>query len=625
MGGALKKRAADGDAFDLGTKHRFCSEIAAGMHHLGEHNFVHRDLAARNVLLGSGMVCKVADFGLSRRVQTEDNTGDYYRSTSGVLPVRWTAPEGLTSQKFSSASDVWSYAITCVEILQDGAGPCPGVKSNPEVMTFVNNGEVHPQPTACTDEVYGELLRCFSFDPEARPSFTELNEFFTAMATEGSSTGAGTPSALPPHGGDAHYLSFQHEQQHYLSLLHEHTGGDPDVFDELREAGDIQVDETYSTSEYLQLGKQRRASIDKENRIVGGLDGLQISDKLGQATEELHRHSSVYHKQFEEWRANESLVRLRGVVSKAEAELNDQDDLIQEQPNPWSNQGIKATSKRYLARVITVYNGTSSKYDVVIDPVGDVVAACNRIVTQFGAGVKVVPGPPKKETRIMEKARDGNYAAVRDLGRLSLVVEDIALVPDVVAALANCQDFVVIRIKNRLDPDHAAVDTAGYRDVQILVREPRGAWIVEVQVIPKKMYELKKSCGHTGYTKYRFVLEACKRARVQHAMVAFKAGINKAPAAAATDEDDAQAGRGAPEGDAAKGPGNQPVGNDAQPILLGLLPPLERRVGTPQTEPRLGGLGTSGLALRPLPARRRGNRVSPTRGSRSPAADESVA
>ena len=35
--------------------------------------------AARNVLLGSGLVCKVADFGLSRRVQTEDNTGDYYR------------------------------------------------------------------------------------------------------------------------------------------------------------------------------------------------------------------------------------------------------------------------------------------------------------------------------------------------------------------------------------------------------------------------------------------------------------------------------------------------------------------------------------------------------------------
>ena len=48
--------------------------------------------AARNVLLGSGMVCKVADFGLSRRVQTEDNTGDYYRSTSGIIPVHLQRP-----------------------------------------------------------------------------------------------------------------------------------------------------------------------------------------------------------------------------------------------------------------------------------------------------------------------------------------------------------------------------------------------------------------------------------------------------------------------------------------------------------------------------------------------------
>jgi len=132
--GRLKKRGADGEAFDLACKYRFCKEIGDGMAHLARHNFVHRDLAARNVLLGTGMVCKVADFGLSRRVQTEDNTGDYYRSSSGIIPVRWTAPEGITSQKFSSASDVWSYGITCVEIFLDGARPYPGIASNPEVV-----------------------------------------------------------------------------------------------------------------------------------------------------------------------------------------------------------------------------------------------------------------------------------------------------------------------------------------------------------------------------------------------------------------------------------------------------------------------------------------------------------
>ena len=116
--GLLKKRAADGEAFSDVAKCTFCKEVASGMDHLARHDFVHRDLAARNVLLGSGMVCKVADFGLSRRVQTEDNTGDYYRGSGGVVPVRWTAPEGITGQKFTSASDVWSFAITCVEIFQ---------------------------------------------------------------------------------------------------------------------------------------------------------------------------------------------------------------------------------------------------------------------------------------------------------------------------------------------------------------------------------------------------------------------------------------------------------------------------------------------------------------------------
>ena len=46
-----------------------------------------------------------------------------FRSMGGMVPVRWTAPEGLTDLKYSSASDVWSFGITCVEILQDGMLP----------------------------------------------------------------------------------------------------------------------------------------------------------------------------------------------------------------------------------------------------------------------------------------------------------------------------------------------------------------------------------------------------------------------------------------------------------------------------------------------------------------------
>ena len=181
LDGMLQKRAADGEPFDPATKFRFCSEIAAGMSLLARHHFVHRDLATRNVLLASGMVCKVADFGMSRRVLTDDNASNYYRTTNDLIPVRWTAPEGLlpTGGKFSSASDVWSFGITCIEIIEDGQTPWFSIRSNVRVMAMVSAGQVHPRPAGCSELVYAVLKNCFAFAANARPTFSSLQRFFS--------------------------------------------------------------------------------------------------------------------------------------------------------------------------------------------------------------------------------------------------------------------------------------------------------------------------------------------------------------------------------------------------------------------------------------------------------------
>ena len=33
----------------------------------------------------------------------------YYRSQSGIFPIRWTSPEAMSTMIFTAASDVWSY------------------------------------------------------------------------------------------------------------------------------------------------------------------------------------------------------------------------------------------------------------------------------------------------------------------------------------------------------------------------------------------------------------------------------------------------------------------------------------------------------------------------------------
>ena len=91
---------------------------------------------------------------MSKQMQKEDDCGDYYRSGKlGVVPVRWTAPECLLYNKYSVASDVWAFGITCIEVFQDGVLPYHETRSNPALMALVTGGSVHPQPAECDDGV----------------------------------------------------------------------------------------------------------------------------------------------------------------------------------------------------------------------------------------------------------------------------------------------------------------------------------------------------------------------------------------------------------------------------------------------------------------------------------------
>ncbi|XP_065904641.1 uncharacterized protein [Dysidea avara] len=150
---------------------KFCQEIAAGIAYLNGKNFVHRDLAARNILVSQSHSCKIADFGMSRDLLDEN----YYITSGGRIPVKWTAPEALNYRKYSVQSDVWSYGCVLYEIWSLGCKPF-GSLDNIKVLQKVDTGYRLPPPPGCPRAIYRVMIKCWNPEPKSRPQSEQITQ-----------------------------------------------------------------------------------------------------------------------------------------------------------------------------------------------------------------------------------------------------------------------------------------------------------------------------------------------------------------------------------------------------------------------------------------------------------------
>ena len=154
----------------------FSVGCASGLEYLSQKGVVHRDLAARNILLDANLVCKVADYGMSRNIESKH----YYRSIGGPVPVRWTAPEALEGQVFTEQTDVWSFGVLLYEIWSKGTVPYENMGER-HVWVAVVGGFRLPCPKLCPPTVYALMRQCWRDNGE-RPTFVEISIVLHALA-----------------------------------------------------------------------------------------------------------------------------------------------------------------------------------------------------------------------------------------------------------------------------------------------------------------------------------------------------------------------------------------------------------------------------------------------------------
>ncbi|KAG0367720.1 hypothetical protein BGZ54_003398 [Gamsiella multidivaricata] len=171
-GGSIESCLKRSGPFPEAVIRHFTRQILLGLEYIHSKKIVHRDIKAANVLVDEQGVCKISDFGISKRnAQSQGGYDENVGSLQGS--IFWMAPEMVTSKAYGAKVDIWSFGCLVLEMFT-GQQPWKGYAPQQALFTIGSSSAHPPIPENISEEGQRFLARCFITDANLRPTAAEL-------------------------------------------------------------------------------------------------------------------------------------------------------------------------------------------------------------------------------------------------------------------------------------------------------------------------------------------------------------------------------------------------------------------------------------------------------------------
>ncbi|KAK8889255.1 hypothetical protein M9Y10_034001 [Tritrichomonas musculus] len=157
-------------------KQMILAGIVCGMKYLHSCNIIHRDIKPGNILLDENYKPRITDFGLSKYF--DHNQSKKQTMHGGTL--EYMAPEVIEEDPYGIKADVYSFGILLYQVITELV-PYPELE-NGKIKPFrfsqlVVNYNYRPKfdkAKNIKESLKNLMVRCWSANPDERPSFTEI-------------------------------------------------------------------------------------------------------------------------------------------------------------------------------------------------------------------------------------------------------------------------------------------------------------------------------------------------------------------------------------------------------------------------------------------------------------------